>query len=270
MPHKNIYQIDNYFIAIGWFLLVTGLLTVALDPFRWNDLVVKERSGNTTNYTFANKAGRTLEVARRDITRDKGERFTVENSNPGFPLVRLIFLLNGLILLGIGYTYRAREKKIIALWNALDHAGEAHVEGLTVALGQSREFILASLKHINAQRHAAYTFDSRSDKIINSRLQSTFLVQADCAKCGHKISQLVQLDLSNPPRCQYCGTGVTADHLNQFKRDVLASLHSAPAAQATASTAAPGNEINVVLLVVLLMLFWPAAVVYVIRKKAKA
>ncbi len=107
MPHKNIYQIDNYFIAIGWFLLVTGLLTVALDPFRWNDLVVKERSGNTTNYTFANKAGRTLEVARRDITRDKGERFTVENSNPGFPLVRLIFLLNGLILLGIGYTYRA-------------------------------------------------------------------------------------------------------------------------------------------------------------------
>ena len=138
------------------------------------------------------------------------------------------------------------------------------MSGLAVSLGLPREFILRHLKDINAQQHSAYTYDSRSDKIINSRLASEYLVFVDCSNCGRKINQKVSLDLSSPPQCEYCGTSVSADHLNQLKQEALAGLRLAPAAAAPAQA----EGINIVLLVVLLILFWPAAVFYVIKKKA--
>ncbi len=172
--------------------------------------------------------------------------------------------INGLVLLLIGYGYRSREKKIIPIGHALEHTGEAAVSGLAVSLGLSREFILRHLKDINAQQHSAYTYDSRSDKIINSRLASEYLVFVDCANCRRKINQKVSLDLSSPPQCKYCGTNFSADHLNKLKQEALASLRPAAAAPAQA------EGINIVLLVVLLILFWPAAVFYVIKKKASS
>lgn len=262
MTPREIYKIDNYFIAIGYALLIIGVLSVALDPLRWNDVVIKEKVGNKTHYTFDNKNGRTLEQIRQE----RGENYTVEESGRSFPLVRAVMIANGLVLLFIGYGYRAREKKIVAVWHALEHTGEANVEHLTVSLGLSREFILKHLKDINAQQQSAYTYDSRSDKIMNSRLQSEFLVFADCANCGHKINQKVSLDLSRPPRCQYCGSGVSAEHLNQLKQDALQSIRQSAA---TVPAAAAG-QINIVLLVVLLLIFWPAAVLYVVKKKAFA
>lgn len=154
--------------------------------------------------------------------------------------------INGLVLLLISYGYRSREKKIISVWHALEHTGEAAVSGLAVSLGLSREFILRHLKN------------------INSRLASEYLVFVDCANCGRKINQKVSLDLSSPPQCKYCGTNVSADHLNQLKQGALASLRPAAAAPAQA------EGINIVLLVVLLILFWPAALFYVIKKKASS
>ena len=259
MAKKDIYKIDNYFIAIGYTLLIFGLLSVALDPRNWSDIVIKETVDRTTRYSWDNKNGRTLEQIRQE----KGERFVVEDVVRGFPLIRVIIIANGLILLVIGYAYRSREKKIISVWHALEHAGEAQVEGLRVSLGLSREFILTHLKDINAQQQSAYTYDSRGDKIINNRLQSEFLIFVDCANCGHKINEKVSLDLSKPPRCRYCGTGVSAEHLNKLKQDVLANMQTTPAA----TTPMGGGELNIIILVVLLIFFWPAAVVYVIKKK---
>lgn len=262
MAKKNIYRIDNYFIAIGFGLLILGALSVVLDPRNWNDVVVKEAVGKTTRYSWTNKNGRTLDQIREG----KGERFVVEDVVSGFPLIRSIMIANGLILLIIGYKYRSRENKIISVWNALEHSGEARVEGLGVSLGLTREFILRHLKDINAQRQWAYTYDSRSDKIINTRLQSEFLIFVDCASCGHKINEKVSLDLSNPPRCQYCGTSVSAEHLNKLKLDVLSGMQTAPAT----ATVSGGGEFTIVLLVVLLIFFWPGAVFYVVKKKLLA
>ncbi len=262
MARKDIYKIDNYFIAIGYTLLFLGALSTLFDPHMWSEVVIKETVDGKTRHTFEDKNGRTLEA----IQKEKGERFVVEEIQREFPTVRAIMTINGLVLLLIGYGYRSREKKIISVWHALEHTGEAAVSGLAVSLGLSREFILRHLKDINAQQHSAYTYDSRSDKIINSRLASEYLVFVDCANCGRKINQKVSLDLSSPPQCEYCGTNVSADHLNQLKQEALASMRPA----ATAAAPAQAEGINIVLLVVLLILFWPAAVFYVIKKKASS
>lgn len=267
MPRKDIYRIDNYFIAIGWVFLIVGVALMALDPFLWNEISIREKqpqaqsqSGRST-YAFEDRDGRTLEQIRQE----KGPGYVVTERT--FPLGRTLLVINGIALLVIGYGYRSREKKIISLWHALEHAGEAGVQGLTVSLGLSREFILRHLKDINAQQQSAYTYDVRSDKIIHNRFMSEFLLMADCENCGHKINQKVSLDLSNPPRCHYCGTGISADHLNKLKHDVLMSMQQKPAVAAPTAMVNAG-DFNIVLFVILLLFFWPAAVFYVIKKKS--
>lgn len=264
MASKDIYRIDNYFIAIGSALLIVGLLSLALDPRNWSDVVIKKIENKTTHYSWDNRNGRTLEQIRLE----KGAGYVVEDVVRGFPLIRLILIANGFVLLFIGYAYRSRENKVIAVWNALEHAGEARVDGLSVSLGLSRDFILKHLKDINARRQSAYIYDSRSDKIINARLQNEFLIFVDCANCGHKINEKVSLDLSNPPRCRYCGTGVSAEHLNNLKRDVLANMQAAPSAAAAAVADGSSGKINIAVLVALMIFFWPAAVIYLVKKKA--
>jgi DNA-directed RNA polymerase subunit RPC12/RpoP len=265
MARKDIYKIDNYFIAIGYTLFFLGALSILLDPHRWSEIVIKETVDGTTRHTFEDKNGRALDA----IQKEKGERFVVAEIKREFPTLRAIMAVNGLVLLLIGYGYRSRERKIISVWHALEHTGEAAVSGLAVSLGLSREFILRHLKDINAQQHSAYTYDSRSDKIINARLASEYLVFVDCANCGRKINQKVSLDLSSPPQCEYCGTSVSAEHLNQLKQDELASMRSAATAPAAAGPAQT-EGINIVLLVVLIIFFWPAAVFYVVKKKSAA
>jgi hypothetical protein len=253
MAKKDIYKIDNYFITLGYIFFFLGSLTMALDPFLWNEISTATTTGNTTNYDFENKNGRTLE----QIQQEKGAGVVVEERS--FPYVRTIMAVNGLLLLIVGYSYRNRENKIISIWNAVEKSGEARVGDLTLSLGLTRDFILKHIKDINAQNQGAFTYDSRSDKLINNRLLSEFLVMVDCVSCGTKINQKVSLDLSNPPRCSYCGTGVPADHLNKLKQDVIVSIQS---------TATPvTNDFNVAIFIALLIFFWPGAVFYVIKKK---
>lgn len=252
MAKKDIYKIDNYFIRIGFAMLIIGGLGF-LDPSLYYDVTISETSGGKTTYTYENYAGRSIDEMRKE----KGEQFVLTEKS--FPWARTILVSNGLILVVIGYYFRSREKKIISVWNALDHAGEARVADLSINLGLPREFILKHLKDINVQTHGAFTYDSRSDKIINSRLLTEFLVMVDCVSCGTKINQKVSLDLSNPPRCNYCGTGVPADHLNKLKQEVILSLKSRPASIE--------SDFSIGVFVALMIFFWPAAVIYVIKKK---
>lgn len=252
MAKKDIYKIDNYFIRIGFVMLILGGLGF-LDPSLYYDVTIKSSSGTETHYEYENYAGRTIDEMRQE----KGGQ--VELIEWSFPWARTILVGNGFILVVIGYYFRSREKKVITVWNALDHSGEARVADLSINLGLPREFILKHLKDINAQTHGAFTYDSRSDKIINSRLLTEFLVMVDCVSCGTKINQKVSLDLSNPPRCNYCGTGVPADHLNKLKQEVILSLKSTPAPVE--------SDFSIGVFIALMIFFWPGAVIYVIKKK---
>ena len=230
-----------------------GGLGMALDPGLWNEVAIEKREGTTVTTSYEDKNGRSIE----EIKKEKGEGYEI--SERSFPVVRSIMLINGIVLLAIGYYYRSRENKIISIWNALEHTGEAHVPSLSISVGVSRDFILNHLKDINAQQQAAFTYDSRSDKIVNNKLLAEFLVSADCVNCGNKITEKVSLNLSNPPRCQYCGTGVPADHLNKLKQEVLLTLQ-APAE-------AGEKDFNIPVFILLLVFFWPGAIFYLVKKK---
>jgi hypothetical protein len=254
MAQKDIYKIDNYFISLGWTMLVIGLLSIGFDPFVWNEIAVREGTEQSAKYTFESKSGRTLE----EIQQEKGEGYIVEERS--FPLVRSIIAANGFILLLIGYMYRSRENKIISVWRAIEHMGEARVADLSVMLGLPREFIIKHLKDINAQQQAVYSYDSRNDKILNSKLLAEFVILVDCENCGNKVNEKVSLALDTPPRCQYCGTGVSVDQLNKLKHEVMLNMQVVPVQGK--------GQFNVGLFVALLIIFWPGAIAYMLIKKS--
>lgn len=260
MAKKDIYKIDNYFVTIGLVFLIFGLITIFLDPRTYNEVAIRKDGadlaggGKQENYTFENKNGRSLDQIRIETKAD-------EVTELGFPWVRTIIGANGLLLLIIGIIYRKRENKIIAVWNALDQTGEAKVDDLSRTLGLDRNFITKHLKDINAQQTSYYVWDQKSDRIVDGRLMKEFLVVVDCINCGSKVDEKVSFDLLSPPKCLYCGSLIAAPQdLNKLKNDILQTRKDVDNSSK--------KEVNTVVLVVLLIFCWPAAIVYVIKQKS--
>ncbi len=249
MSQKDIYKVDNYFIKLGWIFLIVSAISILADPRSYNDLSI----GKDNSYHFEDFNGRTLTQVKED---NADSSVTVN----GFPLKRVIFGVNGLILLGIGLYYRSLERKIINLWDALDHTGEAKVKDLTMSLGYSRQFIIRHLKDINAQRNTYYVHDVQQDAIVDGKLMTEFLVVADCPGCGNNINERVSLNFSSPPKCKYCGTTVPVEYLNKAKQDVLTSRKDAV-------LPTPKKEFSIGVFVALMIFFWPAAIFYILYKK---
>lgn len=260
MAKKDIYKIDNYFITIGAVFLIFSLVTIFLDPRTYYEVSIRKDDGEVAgggkqeNYTFENKYGRSLDQIRKDTNAD-------EVTELGFPWVRTIIGVNGLVLLTIGIIYRKRENKIIAIWNALDRTGEAKLDELATSLGLDRNFITQHLKDINAQQATYYIWDKAKDKIIDGKLKTEFLIIVDCKSCGSKVDEKVSFDLLTPPTCEYCGNPLaTSEDLNQLKKDLMATTEVV--------AAAVSKEFNVAVFVVLLVVFWPGAIFYVIKQKS--
>ncbi|MFN3341724.1 MAG: hypothetical protein ACK40M_03445 [Flavobacteriales bacterium] len=223
---KNIYRIDSLFITIGTIVTLISVLSIVFSAWFFFQISGEYIPG-----------------------------FPV----PSFPSVKLFFTANGIILLTVGIVFRKQEKKIIRIWDALDTTGEARVNELAVSLGLSRDFVLKHLRTINMQPGAYYVWDEKSDKIIDGRLRTEFMMVQDCPGCGHTINAKVSLSESSTPKCSYCGTVVsTPENLNQHRKDILLNrpvVHP------------PQKEVNWIVFVILVFVFWPAALIYLISRR---
>lgn len=251
MAHKDIFKIDNYLISIGATFLVIGVLFTVFDPSLYYDVTLLEDK----HYTYEDYNGRTLEQIQ-------AEHPNAELSVKSFPLARVILAGNGLLLLAIGVSYRRKENKIIRIWDALDRTGEARVNDLAVSLGLSRDFVLRSLKSINAQRNVYFVYDSTQDKIVDGKLMTEYAVSSTCTSCGNANNYKISLSFAALPSCKYCGTPIGVDELNDLKHKVLSTRDT--------SRPVPTNDFKVGIFVLLLIFFWPAAIAYLIIKKQKA
>jgi hypothetical protein len=250
MAKKDIFKTDNYLIGFGVFLLIIGLISIFTDPRTYSELVIIDG----TSVTFEDWNNRTIE----DIQREKGEQ--VEIIVPGFPLKRAIMAGSGLFLFIIGRIFRAKENKIIAVWDALERVPQAKVRDLEVSLSIPRDFILKNLKHINAQQGAYYIYSTDNDSIIDGRLTEEHVVTMNCSGCGNSTSEKISLAFNKPPACKYCGNPISVDEVSRIRRETLAAK---PVVE-------PESTFSIPIFVVLLIFFWPAAIIYLIVKKSKS
>jgi hypothetical protein len=165
-----------------------------------------------------------------------------------------------LLLFVIGKVYRSKENKIIAIWDALERVPQAKVRDLEVSLDIPREFILKNFNHINAQLNAYYLYSSDSDTIMDGRLTEEHVVTINCTGCGNSSSEKITLAINKAPACKYCGNAISVDEISRLRKETLAAKVVAP----------PTSTFSVPIFIVLLIFFWPAAIIYIVVKKNKS
>ena len=132
MNKKDIFKIDNYFIRFGIILLIMGTIGFLTTPDVFYDLAIEE--GGEIIYEDFN--GRTLE----EVQLEKGDNAKISTTK--LPIISTTMMFSGLILLIVGIFFRRHEKKIIAIWDALERTKAGNVNDMVVSLGLSRNFIL--------------------------------------------------------------------------------------------------------------------------------
>ncbi len=242
---KDVFKIDNYLITIGVLFLAIGLATILLDPFTYIDVDLTEiKEGDSANSN--DKKSLETEAIINKKVKEK-------------PIKRLIMAISGLLLLIVGIYYRKKENKIHSIWDALERTKEGKLRDLEVSLGLSRSFILDNLKHINAQLGAYYVYISAKDLIVDGRLMEEHTLSVTCTGCGNAIKQKVSLANLDKPSCSYCGAPIPVAELSKLKKGVVNEF--------VWDNTSQKKEFNVVIFVVLLVVFWPAALGYMAYKK---
>lgn len=244
---KNIYKIDGIFITVG--LLFTFVFGIGLlsDSRTYGEYVVHK-----DHLEFSvDGQGRTKEEIK--------EAYSADEVFGGFPYFKLISLINGVLILGVGMYYRRKEKKIIMIWDALDRTGEAKINDLIVSLGIPRDFILTHLRLINSQRNVYYVYDSDSDKIVDGKLRAEYVFVTACQGCGHTLDVKIALSSVHVPKCSYCGHPVSTHESINAKREQI--LMNRPDLQDEK------KPVNWFVFALLVFVFWPAAIFYVYMRK---
>jgi|GEM_PF-1888104 len=84
----------------------------------------------------------------------------------------------------------------------------------------------------------------------------------ECKSCGNLLH-------NNEPKCPYCGTIITVNKSLGGKIEDVLGFTNSPRVTNTSEPegeTTSGNGINWVLMVVLIIVFWPAAIIYALMK----
>jgi len=165
-------------------------------------------------------------------------------------------------LLWAGLSLRSREKKIAAIWKLLRQNAELVASDLLANSDFARQDLERTVRFLNNRGLGHYVFDRQQDVIQDARLRDMHLHVEKCDACGGSVSLEVQVGSREAPSCPFCGDPVSVDLLEARRRDAIDELRAEhrPPAEAVRG----GSEIpfSIPVFLVLLMIFWPAAVGY--------
>ena len=236
----NLYRIDDVLIKVGYVFLLLFILT----------------------------GGTALSAMLKQPSPDRSDTLFVATASLFIPAA--LFLM-------IGYHFRAKEQVAAAILHKMELAQEAPVADLMASTGYGRRTVEWALLLINRRGLGYYVLDRGSDRIIDGRLQKKMVLVDRCDRCGSGISRSFPASQEEPPKCPYCGTAVAADRWKEMRRTVLEGIKdqdirdSVQAGAGQGAPAAPGarKDFSLPVFILLLFIFWPAAVVYAVAKYNK-
>ena len=163
----------------------------------------------------------------------------------------------GALMLPIGYLIRAKERKVLVLWDILDSVSEVRMDELERSTGFRRAFVLEALAVINAQPGAYYVHEVDTDRILDGRLRTELLLVESCASCGAPVNERVSLMAESIPGCSHCGAPILSQNINELRMNALREIRQ---------RSGGARGFSILIFVVLLLVFWPAAVAYGVWK----
>ncbi|MES0489726.1 MAG: hypothetical protein ABUK01_07035 [Leptospirales bacterium] len=260
----NILKIDNWFIRIGMTVLIISTLWALTETMELTHFKIysgKTKGGSAVfEHHYSDEAIESVqELYPGQYVEDAG----IEQTTPLTVGLLIFFIVSGLGLWLGGLRFRSWEKKIFQLWKILRHTREISLADLQSGSNLDLKAIQKALPIINAQAAAFYVLDLQEKKIIDGRLRTEYALNEKCPNCGNAINQMVTLANLSELACAYCNTALPADFFNNTKSKILNELYK--------KTDLPGQftekkKLNIVVLILLVMFFWPAAIVYVYRR----
>ena len=162
-------------------------------------------------------------------------------------------------LLGAGIALRRRERRIAAIWDLLRQNAELGVPGLIANSDFEREDLERAVRFLNNRGLGHYVWDLESDTIQDGRLRSMQMHVEKCDVCGASVSLEIPIAFREVPRCPHCHDPVSIDLLAERRRETIRALR-----EPHSPARGPGDagSFSFPLFLLLLFLFWPAALGY--------
>lgn len=189
----------------------------------------------------------------------------------GSPLIStwpmLAFVAAPIVVLGAGIFVRQREARVAEIWRTVIANGEMPVASLCDMSGFTPTQLDKALRRINRRAASQLRWDEKGGKIIDTGRgpQDRLAHSAQCAGCGAPVAVNVtaHMDLGEV-QCGYCSRAVDSEVINELQCQLL---ERASAQREIASGHGRGDGLvrfNLPMFVVLLVVFWPAAIAYAI------
>jgi len=167
----------------------------------------------------------------------------------------LFFILVGgsfIFLQAVGRSVHRKERRLQRIIDVILDAKSITLTNLSreagVPLGDLRKDVAEIERHNRA--FIRLTTDSVSVEIGES-----ISVTATCDSCGASARYDISVD-TRDFACSYCGAPIEVERMNKAKEEVLRK------AQARADSLQETKKLNVGLLVILFVIFWPGAIIY--------
>lgn len=167
-------------------------------------------------------------------------------------------------LFSVGFTVRRRERRILAIWNLLKRNAEIHVPGLLANSDFARRDLDQAVRFLNNRGFGHYVWDPKTDTIQDAYLRSAVLHVDKCDACGAAVPLEIPIASREIPRCPYCHDPIVFDGLAERRQEAIETLRAEhrPASGTRDGRPAPVPTFSIPLFLLLMIAFWPAALVY--------
>jgi hypothetical protein len=187
----------------------------------------------------------------------------IEQGASYFHIIILGFLfLGSLFMLYNGYRIRKKENRINSILRNLEIAREVSVPELLQNTNHKEDHLEEAIQVINSRGYGYYVWNRSTSTIADGRLMRRMIFVDTCSSCGKKIGKKFPLVMDHLPECPSCGSPLDIDQWNTLKVRELDKIDSESQEVRSSFKKKP---INIVLLIFLLIFFWPAAIIYVYR-----
>ena len=192
----------------------------------------------------------------------------INDSGASFGLLVALLLVVGcpLAMLITGWRVRRYEKTLVEMWQLIVRNNNVGIEHLCDVFSMDRKQVGNAVRRINRRGSAFLVADTEGDVVRNGQQLETMAHSQECAECGASVAVEVRAAGSHY-NCPYCGAGLNSEDINSLRRQMHDRESASSRNQQTffePAEVASGRRFNLVVFIILVIIFWPAAIGYAI------
>lgn len=167
-------------------------------------------------------------------------------------------------MIGAGLWLRKQQNRETIFWSEIKHTLGMQAEQLRAKTGLSDHAMKVAIDRINQLGLARLYWDTKSNRIYDTRLSQHSITINYCVRCNEPLNQRLLADLKKVPRCPACMFTHDRLQLDQLTADLVDQLHHE--ALPVIDQVVQERRFSWLQFLVLTLLFPPFAIVYALKR----